>query len=239
VAVDFEAEEEIRRGLLEAKRFCVMEGLEAGEVAAFERNEIWRQRLELEERKHEYAMQVDDMAETLDAWDAHLADLQDQVNTLLADVETRKSERQQAGSVQVGVNMMLIQMHRMRYGEPNWLPQRGPDGLYHGVVPDQQGASEESVERAIERMRAGDEANAEGPEKREHRTLNAELSTSNGSKPEVGSRNAEGSETGKLRTSNDLNSEGGTWKVIPEVVPPNETPDERAKRWTREDNAAA
>ncbi len=65
-AADAETADATWRAVQRAKYFCVMDGLEPQQVAAFERNEIAKRRLDLAERKHEYAMLVADQKAALE-----------------------------------------------------------------------------------------------------------------------------------------------------------------------------
>ncbi len=192
-AEDAEMEEKARRGLLRARYYCVSEGLEPREVAAFERNEIWRQRLELDERKHEHAMLVDDMAKRLEAIEEQVAEMQENLDEMLEEVGADRAKRKAAFDSQVEINMVLIQLARMKTGNPYWVPDKGPDGRRHEAVPGQAPVPIETVERAVELMMRADIVEMQQAAEEE----------------EAAAEKAEGLKGGKA----EGNAEGGTRKA--------------------------
>ena len=112
--VDPLLEEKARRALLRARYQSILNGLEPREIAAYERNDLLRRRIELEEQKHEYAMMGGDMKATMEA-----------VQDLLQRARKCESEEtEDKRAMQEQVDLLLDEIERMKWGD-SWMSEDG------------------------------------------------------------------------------------------------------------------
>ena len=110
------ADLEVERGVRRAKLAWVRHGLEPQYVVAFERNELMRRRIELEERKHAWARQEQGQAKRWRELKEQMEEMRERVIELIERTNAESQALAEAEARRRGIEAMIFELDKTRFG---------------------------------------------------------------------------------------------------------------------------